>query len=95
MIKDHDISQLPVMKDEEVIGTISENSILQYILENPMKNADKAVSEIMSEPMPRVSMDLPLGMLNKCFTEKIPGVITRDQSNQYHVLTKYDIIRAL
>lgn len=95
MIKDHDISQLPVMKDEEVIGTISENSILQYILENPLKNADKAVSEIMSEPMPRVSMDLPLGMLNKCFTEKIPGVITRDQSNQYHVLTKYDIIRAL
>ncbi|MEO6191200.1 MAG: pyridoxal-phosphate dependent enzyme [Saprospiraceae bacterium] len=95
IMKDRDISQLPIMKDDEIIGTISENLILQHILENPLKNADKAVTEIMSEPMPRVSMDLPLGLLNKCFSEKIPGVITRDQQNQYHVLTKYDIIRAL
>lgn len=95
IMKDRDISQLPVMKNEEVIGTISENSILQHILENPLRNADKAVYEIMSEPMPRVSMDLPLGLLNKCFTEKTLGVITKDQQNQFHVLTKYDIIQAL
>ncbi|MEP7197749.1 MAG: pyridoxal-phosphate dependent enzyme [Saprospiraceae bacterium] len=95
IMKDRDISQLPIMKDGEVIGTISESSILQYILENPLHNADKSAIEIMSDPMPRVSMDLSLGMLNKCFTEKIPGVITKDQNNNFHVLTKYDIIRAL
>ncbi len=95
IMKMHDISQLPIMDNGEVIGTISESSILQHILENPLKNADKSASEIMSEPMPRVSMDLPLSLLNKCFSEKMPGVITKDQNNQYHVLTKYDIIQAL
>lgn len=95
LMKDRDISQLPVMSNQNIIGTISENSILSYILENPLQNSDKLVSEIMSDPMPFVSMDLPLSMLNKCFNEKIPGVITKDGSNQYHVLTKYDIIRAI
>lgn len=95
LMKDRDISQLPVMKEDQIIGTISENSILSFILENPLQNSDKLVSEVMSDPMPLVSMDLPLSMLNKCFNEKIPGVITKDGSNRYHVLTKYDIIRAI
>jgi len=95
IMKERDISQLPVLENDDIIGTVSENSILSFILENPLNNADKEVKLIMSDPMPKVSMDLPMSLLNKCFTEKIPGVITKDQNNQYHVLTKYDVIRAL
>jgi cystathionine beta-synthase len=95
IMKERDISQLPVLENGDIIGTVSENSILSFILENPLNNADKEVKLIMSDPMPKVSMDLPMSLLNKCFTEKIPGVITKDQNNQYHVLTKYDVIRAL
>ncbi|HRG31680.1 MAG: pyridoxal-phosphate dependent enzyme [Saprospiraceae bacterium] len=95
IMKERDISQLPVLENDDIIGTVSENSILSFILENPLNNADKEVKQIMSDPMPKVSMDLPMSLLNKCFTEKIPGVITKDQNNQYHVLTKYDVIRAL
>ncbi|MBK9272266.1 MAG: pyridoxal-phosphate dependent enzyme [Saprospiraceae bacterium] len=95
IMKDRDISQLPVLVNGEIKGTISENTILSYILENPLQNADKDVASIMSEPMPMVPMDMPMSMLNKCFNEKIPGVITKDVNNRYHVLTKYDIIRAI
>ncbi|MFN8330326.1 MAG: hypothetical protein U0T81_03755 [Saprospiraceae bacterium] len=41
--------------------------------ENPMKNADKAVSEIMSELMLRVSMDLPRICLKQVLYRKIPA----------------------
>ena len=95
MMKNYDISQLPIMDGNEIVGTISENSILQHILENPLVNAEKAASNIMTEPMPSVSMDLPLSLLNKSFTEKVPGVITKDQNGQFHVITKYDIIQAI
>lgn len=95
IMKERDISQLPVIQDGKIVGTISENAILSFILENPLQNADKQASEIMTEPMPFVSMELPMSLLNKCFNEKIPGVITQDGSQQYHVLTKYDIIRAI
>ena len=50
IMKQRDISQLPVMENGEVIGTVSENSILAYILENPMQNADKEARHISSEP---------------------------------------------
>ncbi len=95
MMKNYDISQLPIMDGNKIVGTISENSILQHILENPLVNAEKAASNIMTEPMPSVSMDLPLSLLNKSFTEKVPGVITKDQNGQFHVITKYDIIQAI
>ncbi|MBK9631939.1 MAG: pyridoxal-phosphate dependent enzyme [Saprospiraceae bacterium] len=95
IMKDRDISQLPVMVDGIISGTISENSILSFILENPLHNADKEVSSIMSDPMPMVPMDMPMSLLNKCFDEKIPGVVTKDVNNRFHVLTKYDIIRAI
>ncbi len=95
MMKTHDISQLPLMENDKIIGTISENVVLNFIIENPLYNPEKSARSIMSEPMPMVSLETPLSTLNKYFSEKIPGVIAKDQVGNFHVITKYDIIRAL
>ncbi len=96
VMKKHDISQLPVMDENgQIVGTIYEAPLLSFILENPSVNPDKTVVQIMSESMPMAPLELPISMLNKYFSEKIPGVIVKDQVGNYHVLTKYDVIRAL
>lgn len=95
MMKTHDISQLPLMENDNIIGTISENVVLNFIIENPLYNPEKTARSIMSDPMPMVSLETPLSTLNKYFSEKIPGVIVKDQVGNFHVITKYDIIRAL
>lgn len=95
LMKTHDISQLPVMLEGKIKGTISENAILNFILENPLHNPDKAVQSIMSDAMPEVALDIPISKLNRYFEEKIPGVIARDQVGNFHVITKYDIVRSL
>ncbi|MBP8726395.1 MAG: pyridoxal-phosphate dependent enzyme [Saprospiraceae bacterium] len=95
MMKQHDISQIPVLAGNEIIGTVAENSLLNFILEDPQQHPEMPVSDILSEPMPLVSLDMPMSTLNKYFTERCPGVIARDETGQYHVVTKYDIIRAL
>lgn len=95
IMKTHDISQLPLLENDQIIGTISESIVLNYIIENPLNNPEKQARAIMSDPMPMVSLQTPLSTLNKYFSEKIPGVITKDQLGNFHVLTKYDIIRAL
>jgi cystathionine beta-synthase len=95
IMKLHDISQLPLIEGEEIIGTISENTILNFIIENPLYNPEKTARSIMSDPMPVVSLETPLSTLNKYFSEKIPGIITKDQVGNFHVITKYDIIRAI
>ncbi len=95
MMKDHDISQMPVMKDEEIVGSITESAVLTYLLENPMSNTEKKVETIMDAAFPIVKADLPCRQLSKYISKKIPAVLAKDRSGRWHVLTQYDIIQAV
>jgi cystathionine beta-synthase len=94
-MKKMDISQMPVMAGADMVGSISENSVLTYLLENPMKHADHAISDIMDAPFPIVNEELPIKQLNRYISKRIPAVIARDKAGSMHVLTKYDIIQAV
>ena len=94
-MKDLDISQLPVMRLEAIVGSVTESTILEFILNNPLQNSEKHVSEIMAPPFPRVSVDLPMRDLNKYISKNVPAVIAEDLSGELIVLTQYDIIQAL
>ena len=95
LMKDRDISQLPITSNGKMIGSITQNKVLNYILENPLKNADRTVSEIMDNKFPEVSIDTPLKDLNKYITKEVPAVITIDSNNETQIITQYDIIQAL
>ena len=95
LMKEYDISQMPVMNGNDIVGSVSENTVLTYILENPLTHAEKPVSEIMDEPFPMVDEDLPVSKLNKFITKKIPAVMARDTAGNVHILTKYDILQML
>jgi len=95
MMKKNDISQLPVMKDEDIIGSISESTLLEFVLNNPLQNSDKDVSEIMEEAFPSVDMDMNAKEINRYMSKKTPAVITKDQTGTLHILTQYDILQAL
>lgn len=95
LMKEYDISQMPVMKGEEIVGSVSENTILTFILENPLNHAEKPVLEIMDEPFPLVEEELPVRKLNKFVTKKIPAVMAKDKSGKMHILTKYDILQMI
>jgi cystathionine beta-synthase len=95
LMKEYDISQMPVMKENEIVGSISENAVLTYILENPLSHAEKPVEEIMDIPFPMVEEDLPVSQLNKYITKKIPAVMAKDNAGNVHILTKYDILQMI
>jgi cystathionine beta-synthase len=95
LMKEYDISQMPVMKENEIVGSISENAVLTYILENPLSHAEKPVEEIMDVPFPMVEEDLPVSQLNKYITKKIPAVMAKDKAGNVHILTKYDILQMI
>jgi len=95
MMKDLDISQLPVMDSENIMGSVTESTILEFILNNPLQNSEKQVSEIMAPPFPMVSVNLAVRDLNKYISKNVPAVIAKDLSGDLIVLTQYDIIQAL
>ncbi len=95
LMKEKDISQLPVVENDKITGSITESNVLTYMFENPNSALDTLVKEIMDEPFPVVSEDLPTSQLGKYISRKIPAVIAVDKSGTQHIITKYDVIQSV
>ena len=95
IMKELDLSQLPVVTDSTIVGAVTQSQILEFILNNPLHNSDVAVSEVMSEPLPLVQLDMAVKELNKYITRNTPAVVTKDRSGDFIVITQYDIIQSM
>lgn len=95
IMKDNDISQLPVMEGEKIVGSVSQNALLEFILTNPLLNSDKNVSEILEEGFPMVDMEMNAKEINRYMSKNTKAVISKDQTGTLHILTQYDILQAL
>jgi cystathionine beta-synthase len=95
IMKSNDISQMPVLEDDKVVGSITETQVLHFLLENPLNNSEKTVNTVMGEAFPTVKADLPISQLSRFISREIPAVITYDRSGGVHIVTQYDLIQAL
>lgn len=95
VMKANDISQLPVMDGEKMIGSVSESSLLEFILSNPLTNTDKNVSEILEEAFPIVDMEMNAKEINRYMSKNTKAVMSKDQTGTLHILTQYDILQAI
>ncbi|GJM31983.1 MAG: cystathionine beta-synthase [Saprospiraceae bacterium] len=93
IMKSMDISQMPVLKEGEIVGSITESAVLSFLLENPMLHTEQKVESIMGDPFPVVSEELSFSQLSKYISKKIPAVMAKDKAGELHILTKYDIIQ--
>jgi cystathionine beta-synthase len=94
-MKSQDFSQMPVMRGEEIVGSITESSVLAYLLDNPLKNAEAPVSAIMGVPFPVVDESLAVSQLRNYLDKNIPAVMARDKAGEYHIVSQWDIIRVI
>ena len=95
LMKSHDISQMPVMEDDKIVGSLTETAVLKYLLDNPFNNTEKTVGTIMSAPFPTVDEDLAFSQLSRYISRENPAVIAKDKAGALHILTQYDIIQAV
>lgn len=93
-MKKFDIEHLPVIQEEKFIGAISEGGLFSKLIDQPdLKEA--AVETVMHKAFPVVSMDTPIEKLSVYINKENGAVLTNDESGNYHIVTKYDIIQAL
>jgi cystathionine beta-synthase len=95
IMKSNDISQLSVMDDGVMKGSITESKVLSHILSNPLQNSEATISTIMETPFAEVNLDLPMKDLNKFITKDQQAVLVKDAFGTMHIVTQYDIIQAL
>lgn len=95
VMKENDISQLPVMEGDKIVGSVSESALLGFILNNPLANTDKNVAEILEDSFPIVDMNMNAKEINRYMSKDTKAVISKDQTGTLHILTQYDILQAI
>jgi cystathionine beta-synthase len=95
LMKKYDIEHIPVIKNGgEVIGSISESGLFQKVFSNPEIRTQK-IENVMEKAFPVVAFDTPVEKLSILINKENGAVLAKDESGNYHIVTKYDVIQAL
>ncbi len=93
LMKKYDIEQIPVMNGTDITGTITQSGLFRRLIEN-IDVKEHAIADVKEHALPVVEMDTPLERLSHFITKDNGAVLTKDDSGQCHILTKYDILNA-
>ncbi|MGI9174777.1 MAG: cystathionine beta-synthase [Rhodothermales bacterium] len=94
---EHGISQMPVIENEQVVGSLNESVILNRLIAVPGAR-DQAVREVMGEPFPIVPRALHLEHLSAYLEQGTGAVLVEPSAGDgaaYEIITKSDLISAL
>jgi cystathionine beta-synthase len=88
------ISQIPVKKDGEFVGMVDEKSLINHVLDNP-NFKDEPICSIMGPCLPIVEKNTSVKELSRMISKDVPAVLVNLGDNQYHILTRHDLISAI
>ncbi len=94
LMKKYDIEQIPVMKENNVVGSVSENGLFIKVFNNPdIKN--ETVESLMEHPFPVVDYLTPVEKIGNLINKENGAVLAKDEKGDYQIVTKYDVIQSL
>jgi cystathionine beta-synthase len=94
LLRRYEISQLPVMRDTEVVGSINDVAVMQAVFDH----ADimhKPVVEVMGRPFPMLEHDIEVGAAYKLLTMANHAIVVTDGAKPVGVVTRQDVISFL
>jgi len=94
LMRQYGISQIPVISDNEFVGSLTDNHLFAQLIEKP-ELKELPVKTIMEEPFPIVKEDACLEDLSKLFKQDIAAIIVEYGENKHHIITKQDLINAI
>lgn len=95
LIKKYDIECIPVMKDGEPIGHISQSGLFKKIMDN-VDIKSLQVRDVLQNPLPVIDPTTPLDRLNTYLNKENHAVLIKDEANgQYNIITQFDVINVM
>ena len=94
MMKQNDVSQMPIVSYGSPIGSISENKILSILIENDSAMNAKVVA-FMEKPFPVCESDATISELSEKLQKSTSGVLITLNDDRLQLITKSDLIDAL
>ncbi len=94
LLRQYEISQLPVMRGTEVVGSINDVGVMQAVFDQS-DILHKPVSDVMNRPFPSLEQFGEIEKAYKLLTLANPAIVVTDDGEPIGVLTRQDIISFL
>ena len=91
LMKSHNISQLPVVQDDEFAGKIVEGDLMDGLLSGRVTRDDQ-VERVMDDPFPVLEMSAHYGEALRLMSKRNFAVVIRNEDETVGILTKYDLV---
>ena len=91
LIREFNISQLPVLKEGNVVGSVSEGVLLQKVLDGSA-HGDTRVEYLLEKPLPLVPLDAHLPRVMKVLAASNAAVAVDQHGKPAGILTRFDLL---
>ena len=93
-ISGSNISQMPVIKNGKVVGSISESGLFSRLIDDASLKS-KPVEVIMEKPFPMVPLEMTLEEISAELNKAGGAVMVKDSLGFLQIITKHDLIQAI
>lgn len=94
LMRSHELSQLPVSRDGEIVGSLHQNRVLTLLLDDPALR-DRPVAYAMSDPFPFVLPGTRIDVISKLINKDNPAVLVQSEGEKLDIITQFDLIEVL
>ena len=93
-MRKNDISQIPVTDTQGFVGSVDESKLFNLYFDDK-DSANKPIKDVMSAPFPIVKSDTSIDKISKLINKENSAVLVDLGNNNFHIITKHDVIRAI
>jgi cystathionine beta-synthase len=94
IMREQGFSQIPVIREGEIIGSVNENRILNLLLDDPSLK-DQPVKRAIGDPLPFVLPGTRIDVISKLINKDNPAVLVQMPDSDLDIITQYDLISVL
>jgi cystathionine beta-synthase len=92
LVEQHNVTQIPVFRGAELVGTLYDSDILRAALADPTA-LEKPVEGWMTDPLPVVTSAEPLERVTRLLAGRNPAVLVREDGAMVGILTRFDMLQ--
>lgn len=89
-----EVSQIPIMDGDRVVGTLRDDQIIDLLLHAP-EQRHEPVRQVMDDPLPELPGEASLDDVQAAILGGAPAVLIQLPDARLGILTKYDLIHGL
>ena len=93
MMREHEVSQLPVIDDGKAVGSVRERQVIESLLQGDTA-MERKVEGIMADPFPELPESASVDEIFACMAEPSSAVLI-GSGDARRIITKYDLIHSV